>query len=240
MAAFEPAVEDLNWLEPEELYLASGESCEIDRPLFQGDIFTEIPLPVLPKTAPTIGKSQIEFVESIAMVVPHPCQCYYGDKLRPAITVAPVTQVLNYDNFGKDRDGKRDAFALPDLMGGEGVSYIANFGKLVSLPSSYLELSKRIACLTHMGIGLLSKRFIRFQSRVPSQLAQVMAFSQDQWNEAYLMQAWVRKFGKLKGFTEWMKSQIFIESIDPNNQILPRDYLTSSLPELLEAVRELQ
>jgi hypothetical protein len=236
MAVFEPAVLDLNWLEPEQLYFALGDQCEIDRPLFQGDVFAGVPLPILPKQVPS-GACEIEFVDSVVMVVPHPCQCYHGDKLRPFITVAPVSQVLNYDNFGADLTGKKDSFALPDLLGEDGVSYVANFGKVTSLPYSYLPTNKRIACLSHMGIGLLSKRFIQFQARVPSRLGEVMAFSQDQWNEAFLMQAWVQKHGKLKGFAHWLRNEVVIESINSAAPLVPQNYVTSSLAELIEELK---
>ncbi|WP_330265377.1 hypothetical protein [Streptomyces griseorubiginosus] len=236
----EPAVPDLHWLEPEQLYFSVGPDCEIDRPLFQGDIFTDTILPVLPKRPPSPGEHPVEFVESVVMVVPHPCQCYHGDNLRKFITVAPVSQVLGYENFGADRTGKKDAFALPDLFawrdGDEGVSYIADFGRIVSIPSSYLSLKSRIACLSHMGMGLLSKRFIAFQSRVPSRLGEVMAATQHQWNEAFLMQAWVQKNGKLKGFSTWMRSQVMIPSINETDPITPGDYVTSSTAELLQDI----
>lgn len=240
MTAIAPAVPDLDWLEPEDLYFTLGEDCKIERPIFQGDIITDVPLPLLPKAPPAQGIHGIEFVDSIVMVIPHPCQCYYGDKLRPSLTVAPVTQVLNFDNFGEDRTGKKDCFALPDLYSwkGEEVSYVANFGKIQSVPNSYLVTSRRIACLSHMGLGLLSKRFIQFQSRVPSRLGDVMATTEKQWNEAFLMQAWVQKNGKLKGFSSWMRGEVSIPSISNQSLIRPGDYLTSSLPELLEIIEK--
>jgi len=50
------------------------------------------------------------------MVVRHPCQRYHGDKLRPYRTVAPVRQVTDFDNFGPDRSGTKDKFALLGLL----------------------------------------------------------------------------------------------------------------------------
>ncbi|MFD5652047.1 hypothetical protein [Streptomyces sp. NPDC127039] len=240
MGFMEPAVPDLNWLEPEQLYFSVGHDCEIDRPLFQGDIFTDTLLPVLPRKPPGSGVQQVEFVESVVMIIPHPCQCYHGDNLRKFITVAPVAQVFGYENFGADRTGKKDAFALPDLFawqdGNDGVSYIADFGRIVSIPSSYLVLKSRIACLSHMGMGLLSKRFIAFQSRVSSRLGEVMTATQHQWNEAFLMQAWVQKYGKLKGFSTWMRSEVMIPAISELAPVVPSDYVTSSTPDLIEMI----
>lgn len=76
------AVEDTNWLEPEKLYLCFVPDCEIDRPVFQGDVFHAVSLPQLPNTPVSPGPSEIIFVEGLCMVVPHPCQCHHGDDLR--------------------------------------------------------------------------------------------------------------------------------------------------------------
>ncbi|MFF7176403.1 hypothetical protein ACIP8U_25945 [Streptomyces pseudovenezuelae] len=243
MTNIQPAVPDKNWLEPEELYLARGEECEIDRPLFQGDIFTGVPLPGLPKKPPAAGKVDINFSESIVMIIPHPCQCYHGDKPRPFITVAPVRQVFDYDNFGDDKTGNKDKFALPDLMMQKGdeehKSFVADFGKIISVPQLYLPTPNRIACLSHMGLGLVAKRFIQFQSRLPSQLAQVMALTQDQWQESFLMQAWVRRHQTLKGFTAWMRTAKSVAGIADGAPIIPYEYITSSPEELIQAIKEM-
>ncbi|MEV0093382.1 hypothetical protein [Streptomyces sp. NPDC050738] len=241
MTDLQPAFEDKNWLEPEELYLSRGDDCEIDRPLFQGDIFVDVPLPLLPKKPPVQGKVEIDFAESIVMIIPHPCQCYYGDKLRPFITVAPVTQVLDYENFGEDRTGRKDKFALPDLMmqkGEDHKSFVADFGKIQSVPQAYLRTSDRVGCLSHMGLGLLAKRFIQFQSRVPSEMAQVMAFTQDQWHESFLMQRWVRRRGSLKGFTEWIRGECSIAGIANGEPVIPYDYIVSAPQEIMKAISE--
>lgn len=236
-----PAVEDTNWLEPEDLYLQAGSSCEIDRPLFQGDVFTGVPLPSLPKRPPAPGKVPIDFTESLAMLLPHPCQCYNGDSLRPRLTVAPVTEVLNYDNFGEDRDRAYDKFALPDLPvireGKESrISHVASFGRLVTVPKDYLSPSSRLACLSHRGLGLLAKRVIRFQLRMPTELISTMAYTASQWNEAFLMQAWVRKHGTLAGFSTWMQTPLTIWTINANEATVPQEVVTGALDILLEEI----
>lgn len=237
----EPAVEDVNWLEPEDLYLVTGSACEIDRPLFQGDVFSGVPLPSMPRRPPQPGKVSIDFTESLAMIVPHPCQCYYGDNLRPLLTVAPVTEVPNYENLGPDKDRAYDKFALPDLPvtrdGREQlVSHMANFGRLLTVPKDYLPTSNRIACLSHKGLGLLAKRLIRFQLRMPSELSDTMAYTMNQWNEAFLMQAWVRKYKSLVGFSSWLKTPRMIASLDSINPVTPADFVVGALEVLLEEV----
>lgn len=237
----EPAVENVEWLEPEDLYLSTGANCPIDRPLFQGDVLTAVVLPQMPARPPEPGSVNVEFGRSTVMVVPHPCQCYHGDKLRPYITVAPVTEVPSYDNFGPNRSGAKDKFALPDLpvmIDGQLQvrSHVANFGRLVSIPQRYLSTTSRIACLSHKGLGLLAKRILQFQLRYPSELAQVMAYTQTQWQESWLMQAWVRTHGSLKGYSDWVRGSHVIPALDPNNPVTPYDFLAGALDVLLEHV----
>lgn len=236
-----PAVPNVDWLEPEELYFTTGNECEIDRPLFQGDVLEGVVLPQLPTQPTAPGMQETAFVTSTVMVVPHPCQCYHGDKLRPFITVAPVTEVPDYENFGEDRRGAKDKFALPDLLPtveGERQprSHVANFGRLVSVPYRYLRTDARIACLSHKGLGLLAKRILQFQLRYPSELAQVMAYTYTQWQEAFLMQAWVRSHGSLKGYSKWIRGEQVIPALDLSKPVVPYNYLAGALDVLLEVV----
>lgn len=117
------------------------------------------------------------------MLVPHPCQCYNGDNVRPYLTVAPVNLVENYENFGEDRRGAKDKFALPDLPfldqrgSWQQGTHVADFGRLVSVPQKYFRSSSRVSCLSHQGLGLLSKRLSLFQLRHRLELAEAMAFT---------------------------------------------------------------
>jgi hypothetical protein len=244
MALPAPAVANVDWLEPDELYLCRGGACEIDRPLFQGDVFCGVPLPALPTTPPAFGKVSLNFAESLVMLLPHPCQCYHGDRLRSHLTVAPVTEVPNYDTFGPAKDRAFDKFALPDLLvtrddREEAISHLASFGRMVTVPKTYLSTSQRIACLSHMGLGLLAKRLIRFQLRMPANLSDTMVYTAHQWNEAFIMQAWVRRFKSLEGYSDWMSSPQLVPSLNASQAIVPNDYVTGALDDLLDEVGRL-
>ncbi len=195
---------------------------QIDRPLFQGDVFADIPILQLPTTPPASLDASAEFAYNpqLAMLVPHPCQCYNGDNLRPYLTVAPVSLVEDYATFGEDKKGAKDKFALPDLLvrnpaSGEWEprSHVANFGRLTSIPKKYFRESKRVSCLSHQGLGLLAKRLTTFQLRHEVELANAMAYTTEEWHEAKLMQAWVRKNGKLKGFAAFLRTPIKIPGV---------------------------
>jgi hypothetical protein len=236
------AVEDTNWLEPDELYLMIAPDCEIDRPVFQGDVFSGVNLPELPTSPVPAGPATITFVESLCMVVPHPCQCYYGDKLRQRLTVAPVKQVASYDNFRADHSGAKDKFALPDLPvpQTDGTltrgSHVADLGRLTTVGSRWLEQTDRVACLSHMGLGLLAKRVLGFQLRYPATLANTMAYTAAEWSEAYLMQAWVRRYGKLKGFSAWLREPRVLPGVNGGEPVAPSEVRAGAADVLLAVI----
>lgn len=235
------AIDDTNWLEPEDLYLRVAPECEIDRPVFQGDVFQNVALPELPATPVDPGELSIPFIAGFCMVVPHPCQCYHGDRLRQRLTVAPVRPVGDYDSFRPDRSGEKDKFALPDmprLVDGVWVlkSMVADFGRLVTVGSRWLQPANRIACLSRSGLGLLAKRILGFQLRFPITLANAMAYTAAEWNEAILMQAWVRREGSLHGFTNWLREECVIPGVNGGLPIAPYEVREGALDALLTAI----
>lgn len=231
---------DTNWLDADELYFQAGADCEPDRPVYQGDVFADIPLPRLPDQL-SPGASEIEFVPGPVMIVPHPCQCYNGDKLRKRLTVAPVYEVPNYSDFRPDRTGAKDKFALPDLPlrkgGGEftPTTCVADFGNLVSISSLNINTRDRIACLSHEGLGLLAKRVMSFQLRASIDLSTGMSYTLSEWSESFLMQAWVRRFGTLKGYSNFLRTPVEIPGVD-GGPAIPYEVRAMARDELLEMI----
>jgi len=219
-----PAVADTNWLEPSELYLATGAAVEIDRPVYQGDVFDGVPLPQLPVEMPVSPQIEVPLRTGLVIVVPHPCRCFHGDTLRTRLTVAPVEMADSYHEFRKDRSGWTARFGLPGLLGHTAMGgYVANFGQITSLPTSWLDLNKRVACLSHKGLGLLAKRVLGFQLRCPVDLGSAMNYTAGEWTEAFLMQAWVRKHQTLAGYTKWLKTPRVIDGVNAGEPIAPRE-----------------
>lgn len=243
MSLPDPAVADANWLEPDDLYLTRGADVEIDRPIYQGDVFKDVPLPLLPQARPTTDQVEFQLERSTVMVVPHPCQCYHGDDLRPFLTVAPVTVVPNYGSFGTARTGAKDKFALPDLPietqtgQWDAATCVADFGRLFSAPSNWLILPDRVACLSHQGLGLLAKRVLGFQLRYSTDLTTAMSYTAAEWNEAYLMQAWVRRYHTLDGYSAWMTTPKLISGVGLADELTkPYDVRAGAMDVLLELI----
>lgn len=215
----ETAIKEDRWVEGSELYLHNAGSVPLNRPIYQGDVFAGVPLPEFTDTTPPV----VELQESLVMVVPHPCQCYHGDGLRPKLTVAPVRLVENYSDFGDDMTGQKDKFPLTDLQirtaselsalptEGETTppvpsqSHVAALGELASVPSNLLTPADRVASLSHKGIGFLIVRILGFQTRETKlSITKAMTYVTKEWEEALVMSAWVDKHRTLDGFTKWI------------------------------------
>jgi hypothetical protein len=73
---------------------------------------------------------------------------------------------------------------------------------------------------------------------MPSQLSDTMAYTTKQWNEAFLMQAWVRKHKSLEGFSVWAKTPRVIVALDAERPVVPDDYVVGALDVLLAEINE--
>lgn len=236
----EPAVPDSYWLEAEDLYYATAAAVPIDRPIYQGDVFADVPLPSIQGAVPTGETVELPVFRTAVMVVPHPCQCYHGDQLRRHLTVAPVKPV---EGFDKTKEGAKDKFALLDLPykaddgSWKALTSVADFGRMVSVPAKWLDSGYRVACLSHMGLGLLAKRMTDFQLRHPVTLNNAMAFTTQEWFEAFLMQAWVQRHKSLKGYSEWVTTPISIPGVGaPGEMICPYDVRAGAFDALMEII----
>jgi len=229
-----PAIADTNWLQASELYRTVGNAVEIDWPIYQGDVFSDVPVPELPVEMPVSDRLELPLRSGMIMIVPHPCRCYRGDMLRERLTIAPVDLTDSYGKFGKDHSGWTDHFGLPGLVGDTADGgYVADFSRLVSLPTSWLDPEKRIACLSHKGLGLLAKRMLGFQLRYPVELGAAMVYTAGEWTEAFLMQAWVRTHRTLAGYSAWLKTPVVIAGVNGGEPIAPRELRESGRDVLL-------
>lgn len=235
---------DENWIDTaDELYLQVGSSVELDRPIFQGDVFVNVPMIKQPMSAPKKGTAEHTVRLHTVMVVPHPCQCYHGDSLRPFLTVAPAEKVKDFSRFGTDHTRSIDKFPLHDVPirseVGEALgpqNMVADFGRLQSIPSGWLNISNRVACLSHRGLGLLGRRVLSFQMRMPITLANAMAFTQTEWEESYIMQAWIRANGSLAGYSDWSSTPQVIRGVNGGEPIAPHDVRATARDVLIELI----
>jgi hypothetical protein len=63
-----------------------------------------------------------------------------------------------------------------------------------------------------------------------------MAFTAAEWNESFVMQAWVRKKGSLAGFSEWSQTPQVIPGVNAGRPTKPYDVRAGALDALLELI----
>jgi hypothetical protein len=229
------AVSDTWRVSPEEMYLERGKGVLPLRPYFQGDVFEDVPLPVLPQERPAGQEGQVRYGRGLAMLYPHPCQSYRGDQLRPYLTVARVRQEPSGSRFRPDFTGKWACFPLEDLLGDGAISQ-AELGELHSLPSTWFEPANRIACLSHVGVGLLHKRLLIIETRQEASLSEVMASLQDQWQDIHLWAIWNEVKGTLSGYEKWKREPQLIAGCG-TEPVKPKDVIELRFDQLSDAIR---
>jgi len=160
-------------LVPDELYLERG-TVSWSRPIFQGDVFKNIPLPGFPDASYLI------------QVLTHPCSMRRGTNLNEWIQVAPVKPYQNVTDW--HQHGKW--MPLPDLLE-DGSHYATKFVDLTGVQASKLTLGSRIASLSERGVLALQQRLVRHSTRLELEIEQFRQQSAPVLVEADLQEAWV-------------------------------------------------
>lgn len=230
----EPA-KDEEWkrLEPSELYLARGDPVPLERPLFQGDVFQEEPVPYIEKAADEQFYTRLD--TRVVMVMPHPCSCYRGDNLRDRLTVASVLPVPVGQKITTVDWQTLNQFPLPEVRDGQ--DGIADIGELATIPSEVLAPERRIACLSLTGVAWLHKRILKYMTRRRWLITNLETELLEQWDDVEIWQAWVRSKGTRKGYEAWKRSVVNIAGI---GDVEPRTVIpgrTAQLIAHLEGVR---
>lgn len=121
------------------------------RPITQGDVFREVDVPGFTDQPAAV------------LVLQHPCSMRAGAELRPRLTVVAIRGPQRIRP--SDWQGYAWAMLLPNLLG-DGSGYLADFRDVISVDSSLLLRSKRIAALTNYGVQVLHQRNIFYQTRL--------------------------------------------------------------------------
>jgi hypothetical protein len=203
--------EEWRHLLPQDLYYAQSPVAP-ERPLFQGDVFADIPVPdVDGVTESKDAEPAVRLTTHTVMVVPHPCSCYYGDTLRPKLTVAIVRPLAT----GTKIDWRPlNNFPLPAIRAG--IDGIADIGELVTIPSSWLVPSNRVACLTLNGTAWLHKRILKYTTRLMWLVANLETGLLREWDDVAVWTAWRMSRGTFDGYAAWKKAAVEIPVLGLN------------------------
>lgn len=221
-------------IDPDEFWHYRGNPPPV-RPLFQGDVFEDVPLPTLPPQPPEPGMVETRYVQQRAMLLPHPCQCHKGDTVRPRLVVAPVELVPQGEGFRSGFASHWPYFPLEGLDGDSKV-YRADLALVQTVPSAYLSPEQgRIACLSEIGVGLLMKRLLKFQTRVDHALGDVVASFHDDWVDAEIWQVWRETRGTAAGYEKWKNTEQTIQGLP--EPVIPKHMLVGRTSQLIDHLR---
>ena len=161
--------------EPERLYLAVGADINAHRPLFTGDIFSDVEISgVGPSTAIVIG---------------HPCSIR-GKNGRLAERM-PVAAVKTHAPVPPDR-WCNGYFSMMPLAGlpAEGDFHVAHLDLFGLALTSELSAAERLACLSQPGINQLQQRLVFHQTRLEVPPGKFQQAFDHTYEEAELMEDW--------------------------------------------------
>lgn len=164
--------EDPDW---DSLYLYRGDDVVPYRPVFTGDVYTDVV---------TRGRS------ATFIILQHPCALRLGPKLVPRLLVAEVEQHNQAFSRSQWTNGNFKLMPLPDLMGPE-TSYVAKFLKIDVLDEGALFSGTRVACLSPLGINLLSQRWVNHNTRAVIPRSNYLDVMVGPFEEADVIEEWI-------------------------------------------------
>src|SRR5581483_4879960 len=187
----------------DDLYLARAADTgdvSVLRPIMTGDVFRAIDIP---------GVECVEGDEErFGMVVSHPCSMREGSTLKSGVQ---VIRVVKCDPIGLDEWPKRyyDRMPLPDLtviadpddvsaddpeaevqVRTQEGAHAALLDFRGRVPSTRLDLSQRVACLTDEGVSFLHQRMSHFETRYAPEIDKLMDACRAVFAEIELWENW--------------------------------------------------
>jgi hypothetical protein len=177
--------------EPSDLYRYRGEEVNRARPLFQGDVFTNIMIPGL------------EDEHDLAIVLTHPCTMRAGSALRERVVVA---RVRSDSAMALPWRGHFSKFPLPDLLPNSAPGHwAALFDDIGTVPTQDLLATQRIACLDDRGVVLLQQRHAHSFTRHVVETEVLYEQCSGNLVEAELLEAWLEAGLIAVGDEEWQE-----------------------------------
>lgn len=226
------------WLPDESLFLERADEPHVrpNRPLNQGDIFTNIPLVVVARKE---NQPVVELRDGFALLLGHTCSIRAGASLVRLQTVCEVrpASAREQERFAPPWDGWWTLFPLVGFN--EDTLWVADFGVVCTVNVKHL-LDKRIACLGERGWAALQKRYANHCVRDSQPLEIRQADSHHLWVELDLCEEWCSRGHREPDFHEWLKQPIAVDCPymgTPRNKALDLagDIIRSELPDAAAA-----
>jgi hypothetical protein len=173
-----PPGQDPEW---GELYVARGDEVPTHRPIYTGDVFSHA------KVRTTLGREKTRPVG----VLQHPCTMRDSGALRESLL---VVRMHEFKPLPRDQWHTNERLMpLPQIYLSK-TSNQANqalfFEELYLVHPDALELNKRVACLSELGVCLLLQRWMFQSSRLAVPRWQIAQANEHVYAEADLVEMW--------------------------------------------------
>jgi hypothetical protein len=215
-----------------DLYLRRGDPISERRPYFQGDVFRGVSLPDLPSEMPS-GTASIDFNERLVMLLPHPCSCYAGDRLRDSLSVSPVHHPAVNRDLNRTDWTTTAKFPAPGVYGDRG-GWV-DLTSVHTIPTAWLPTARRVASLTLLGVSWLHKRVLKYMTRLSWPVDNIGAQLKEQWDDVALWEVWSEVRGGLDGYEKWKKQQITIPWL---GDVVPKQLIPGRTEHLMAFLRD--
>lgn len=203
------------------------------RPVFQGDIFTDVPFTKARNGGSPDRDPQPHFDRRMVAILGHTCDLYNQATLTKVQIVAPV---VDGEKLGipEDWDGAFNHFPLPDLLG-DGKFYAVDFRAAANIDASYLRIEQRIRSLSELGWAVFRQRMTLCGTRLIVALDDLMSVGAGTWLETELWQKWNEGGRSPHDFAPWL------DNTQPGiGGFKPRSLLDRGMGERLRARLDLE
>lgn len=178
------------------------------RPLFQGDVFTDVPIVKAPAGGAFAQDPRITVERRTVALLSFPCDVFTPDGTIGRSQQVAVVREAEKLRVPPDWQGAFTTCPLPNLFG-DGKLWAADFGALSPVDRSYLTPDNRIACLSAWGWAYFRQRLSLCFTRALIALDPLIAVGDDTWQEIELWEEWNRRGQPVEGFQPWL------DALDP-------------------------
>jgi hypothetical protein len=161
---------------PDVLYRYRGSEIPRSRPIFQGDVFEDVIVPCF-DDSPTL-----------ALIITHACSLRAGTELRSRLLMG----IVELSNIKFSWNGNFRMMALPNLLEDPRErQFVVEFDNIGSVMTQSLDLDKRVACLSDLGVLILQQRLAHHFTRSVIETDTLFDQCANVLTEAELLEDWV-------------------------------------------------
>lgn len=196
----------MDWPPAAEAFYLDTSSC---RPVFQGDIFADVPFTKAKGGANADSEPTLEVERRHVATVLHPCDMYSGQG-RNLNRVQSIAVVKEADlTIPEDWGGALSVCPLPDLLG-DGEMWIADLARITNVDRSFLKVDRRVRCLSEIGWAIFRQRLAVAATRGMANLDDLVAVGAVTWRETEMAEQWCLQGKSITSFHDWL------DQPDPN------------------------